>query len=480
MDDLLKTPACSGDKISHLRAVYDKIHIHVRGLESLGVTADQYGSLLIPVIMSKLPAEVRLQVARVTAKEIWEVQEILTVIQAEVEAREISDTIKVTEGRQTEGVNNRRPTASVLVVRDGSGGKLLCVYCKGDHFSAACESFKDAKARKEILRKDGRCFLCLFQGHKVSQCTSKRRCRKCNRKHHQSICEPPNPTGNGTDSNEQENTENTTTSVVRTRTKVLLQTAKAQAYTMKGELITVRLLLDSGSQRSYITNHLIQRLQLKPTRRERLNLNTFGNEQFNKRECRVVKVELRTLEGDVVIEALGFPSICSPLPVAVEVDQYPHLQGLELADRNDCDSDCSTSKAIDILIGSDHYWEVVTGNAVREGNGPVAVSSKFGWILSGPVHANTNVDEYVVSNTIVEGSDVEVVSIRDPGDLVNALHRFWDVEAIGINEASPGEPVDSFPTSITFDWNQQRYCVCLLWKSDIRPQTDAFHMCVGR
>ena len=60
MDDFVKIQACSGDKTSHLRAAYYKIHINVRGLESVGVTANQYGSFLIPVIMSKLPAEVRL------------------------------------------------------------------------------------------------------------------------------------------------------------------------------------------------------------------------------------------------------------------------------------------------------------------------------------------------------------------------------------------------------------------------------------
>ena len=77
----------------------------------------------------------------------------------------------------------------------------------------------------------------------------------------------------------------------------------------------------------------------------------LGSEQFNKRECSVVKVELRALEGDnVIIEALGFPCICSPLPLAVEVDRYPHLQGLDLADVNDCESDSITSKAIDILM----------------------------------------------------------------------------------------------------------------------------------
>ena len=66
MDELLKILSCVGEKSSQLRYVYDKVSIHVRGLESLGVTAEQYGSMLIPVAMSKLPTEIRVQIARLT------------------------------------------------------------------------------------------------------------------------------------------------------------------------------------------------------------------------------------------------------------------------------------------------------------------------------------------------------------------------------------------------------------------------------
>ena len=66
MDELMKIPACnSTDKPSQLRYIYDKISVHTRG------------SLLIPVIMAKLPQEVRIQIARTTKKEIWDISEIL-------------------------------------------------------------------------------------------------------------------------------------------------------------------------------------------------------------------------------------------------------------------------------------------------------------------------------------------------------------------------------------------------------------------
>ena len=57
------------------------------------------------------------------------------------------------------------------------------------------------------------------------------------------------------------------------------------------------------------------------------------------------------------------------------MSQYPHLQGLELADENllDHNSDC-----IDVLIEPDHYWDIVTGSVIKGSDGPVAVSSNFG------------------------------------------------------------------------------------------------------
>ena len=44
------------------------------------------------------------------------------------------------------------------------------------------------KARKDILFKNKVCFICFLQGHFSSRCTSPYRCRKCEGRHHISIC----------------------------------------------------------------------------------------------------------------------------------------------------------------------------------------------------------------------------------------------------------------------------------------------------
>ena len=40
---------------------------------------------------------------------------------------------------------------------------------------------------------------------------------------------------------------------------------------------------------------------------------------------------------------------------------------------------------IDIIIGNDYYGLLVTGEIIK-GDGPMAMKSKFGWLLSGPVN----------------------------------------------------------------------------------------------
>jgi len=55
MDNLLKLPVISSvTNIKGIRQLYDKTEIHVRGLQALGVEAEQHGSLLVPVLFSKV------------------------------------------------------------------------------------------------------------------------------------------------------------------------------------------------------------------------------------------------------------------------------------------------------------------------------------------------------------------------------------------------------------------------------------------
>jgi hypothetical protein len=58
----------------------------------------------------------------------------------------------------------------------------------------------------------------------------------------------------------------------------------------------------------------------------------------------------------------------------VNIEDFSHLDGLELADEFEHDR----NEAIDVLIGSDYYWQIVIGEMQKGESGTVAVSSKLG------------------------------------------------------------------------------------------------------
>ena len=100
MQALLKLQGLRNEKVSQLRLIFDQINAHVQGLETLGVTAERYGSLLIPIIMSRMPSDITIQVARKIKEDIWPMDEILDIIKDEISAREYSEKVSMTNKRQ--------------------------------------------------------------------------------------------------------------------------------------------------------------------------------------------------------------------------------------------------------------------------------------------------------------------------------------------------------------------------------------------
>ena len=136
MDELLKIPACVNDKASSLRTLFDKINVHTRGLASLGVSACEYGSLLIPIIMFKIPSEVRVHFSGRTTSEAWNIEDLLEVLKTEIQAREASERIK-TATEQVQRAERtsyyEKQTTSSFVSHHDAGMRPKCVYCNGTH-----------------------------------------------------------------------------------------------------------------------------------------------------------------------------------------------------------------------------------------------------------------------------------------------------------------------------------------------------------
>ena len=120
-----------------------------------------------------------------------------------------------------------------------------------------------------------------------------------------------------------------------------------------------------------------------------------------------------------------------------------------------------TQGTIDMLIGLDLYWTIVTGDIKQGVYGPVAISSKLGWLLSGPVTVSAPCIHS--SHLIIQGS----CSLQEENSeqLLSALKDFWETEAIGISDTSQTTTNDEcFLEEINFV--SGRYEVKLPWKEE--------------
>ena len=146
----------------------------------------------------------------------------------------------------------------------------------------------------------------------------------------------------------------------------------------------MQIVLDTGSQRSYITNSVKEKLSLVPEGEQCVSIMTFGSNEEKSQVCEFVKVGLTLQDGDSQqLTLLAVSMICEPLasqPIAFCQNNYEHLSGLDLADS----SDGHSRLEVDILVGSDQYWDLITGRTRRGASGPVAIDTQLGWVLSGP------------------------------------------------------------------------------------------------
>ena len=95
MEELYKLGSFStSERSNSLRFVYDKISVHIHGLSLLGVASDQYNGLLIPVIMSKLPNEVQVRIARETKGTVWKIEELMDVSSEELRQEKLARVSK--------------------------------------------------------------------------------------------------------------------------------------------------------------------------------------------------------------------------------------------------------------------------------------------------------------------------------------------------------------------------------------------------
>ena len=183
MDILLNVETVmSSNNLKGLRHLYDTVEAHVRGLKSLGVSAESYGSLLSSVLMNKLPQELRLILSRSVGDDHWKLDCLMQALQEEVQAREQAAGAPMTSRKPL----SCPPTSATLLT--GGSETPPCRYFQQSRSPRSCDVVVSLDDRIRILREAGRCFSCLRKGHMARQCRSKSKCVHCRGRHHSSLC----------------------------------------------------------------------------------------------------------------------------------------------------------------------------------------------------------------------------------------------------------------------------------------------------
>ena len=143
---------------------------------------------------------------------------------------------------------------------------------------------------------------------------------------------------------------------------VLLQTAAVIIENPDTkQQVKVKVLLDAGSQRTYISERIRKFLNLSTEAVEDIDISTFGNSQtLSKSIDRVLLVTKTNSHGNILIKALCLPMLCLPISspsLTFLKGHFEKFQGIEFVDED-------SERKIDLLIGSDLYWNFVTGNIV--------------------------------------------------------------------------------------------------------------------
>lgn len=461
-----------GTPTDKLRRLQDELLGHVRSLEALGIKGEKYGILLTPVVLSRLPADIRMEWAREGEGKESDLTWLLAFLKKEIERRERAECFKEVTSKHSDRVNvqeekkgTRVPTTSAL--QTSSQNAWSCEFCGKSHATARCiEVLKlPIPEREKRIKEKWLCFRCLKSGHIAKGCSAK--CAKCTGRHHEMCCTAGQKTDSKTlkaedtqvKSAQDVPVEATNVSHVGVSCskklggyRTVLQTARVCVHGSKGK-VEATLLFDSGSDRTYVSSSLINRVGPKWVSSIDIKYAAFGGGKSTSKMRNVYELHTEGVHGvnrgREAFTAVEVPVICAPLRrPKVPVACLKALGDLQLAD-NYCEE---RELSIDILVGLDYYWQLVRQGIVHVPNGPVAQDTAFGWVVSGSWDSNSSAVE---SHQLLSLEDIPERNLRS----------FWDLESIGINPLEScvdNSTLKHFNETIQF--KDGRYEVALPWK----------------
>ena len=143
--------------------------------------------------------------------------------------------------------------------------------------------------------------MCETIGHSKKDCCTKIKCYKCKSlgSHHTALCEFQSKNG--------------TANFVSQDITILLQTADAKIINNKNYHYVAKVLFDSCSQQTYISEKVVRKLNLMVLQEIHVGVKAYGSEKEKAMKLKEHEICLQSIYDNrdtVTIRALALPNIC--------------------------------------------------------------------------------------------------------------------------------------------------------------------------
>ncbi|MCP9259467.1 Pao retrotransposon peptidase family protein [Dirofilaria immitis] len=342
---------------------------------------------------------------------------------------ETSALSTIKQFKSTKSSGHESTTQPKKIARD----KRPCAFCNKDHWDNECSTYPTLKQRMEYLRKNNACLNCLRTGHATNNCNKKKRsCFHCKNPHNTALCYVKY----GMQTAESRNSANVINSIAQSThqqgQEILLLCKEIEIINpiMPENHEEVLVLFDIGSQSSFISTKLANRLRLERKETENLSISSFGNKFPRLHQTTKVDIGVKTVDSEIItINTYVLDYLTDKLKVIKSNYQdLPRMISLEQLDHG------GDWKRPDILIGADYFFDFMSSyEFYKTSSGFYVILTKVGPIVTGIGY----IKNYCSSKTSdridkisVEDKTMKVGNVTTTSD----IEQFWKLELIGIQE----------------------------------------------
>lgn len=319
---LLEIPKMTRENDVELRSMVDRVNRNTRALSASKRPIDKWDDILVVILSAKLDTRSQRE-WRSTLKggEIPTLKRFLEFLTDKFQALEIvPESFSFgTDKRNSASPKGHHAVAHVATVK----GK--CTFCNEEHSIYQCRSFLKLPVQNRIKEIKGRklCINCLRSSKHTSSSCNSGTCRTCHAKHNTLLHIPRAVQGSGPGQSSQLVAVDTGSEIPQQSLIVanasisagynLLSTAVAYALDETGSREPCRLLLDPGSQASFISRDFACRLGL-PLRQSNISVRGIGQTVMSASEIATVKIYSRLNAFNIELECIVGEKITERMP----------------------------------------------------------------------------------------------------------------------------------------------------------------------